>query len=81
MMEISGAKAQVTGGSYFDTLEDARREAHDRRRRSVEEDGLIFRVEPSPYGGFVVRSLPVEFMIEWNNGLGLMRSRPLYTDK
>ena len=79
MMEISGAKAHVTGASYFNTLEDARREARERRRRNVGEDSLVFRVEPSPYGGFVVHSLPVELMIE-GDSLRLMRSR-LYGDK
>ena len=79
MMEISEAKAHLTGASYFNTLEDARREAHERRRRNVGEDSLMFRVEPSPYGGYVVRSLSVELMIE-GNGFGLMRSRP-YADK
>lgn len=80
MMESSEAKARLTGGSYFGTLEEARRAARERRRHSV-DDGLVIRVEPSPYGGFVVRSLPVDLMIEENLGLGLAPSRPLYVDK
>lgn len=79
MMEISEAKAHVTGTSYFNTLEDARREARERRRRNVGEDSLVFKVEPSPYGGYVVRSLTVELMIE-ESSFGLPRSRP-YADK
>lgn len=75
MTEISEAKARATGGSYFGTLEEARREARERRRRSV-DDGLMVRVEPSPYGGFVVRSLPMDFV-----SFGLTPSRPLYVDK
>ena len=80
MMESSEAKARLAGGSYFGTLEEARREARERRRHSVDH-GLVIRVEPSPYGGFVVRSLPVDLVIEENLGLGLAPSRPLYVDK
>lgn len=80
MMESSEAKARLTGGSYFGTLEEARREARERRHHSV-DDGLLIRVEPSPYGGFVVRSLPVDLVIEEQLGFGLTPSRSLYGDK
>ena len=80
MMDISEAKARVTGGSYFGTLEEARREARERRRRSVDDD-LMIRVEPSPYGGFVVRSLPVDLVIEEKIRSVLTPSRSLYVDK
>lgn len=51
------------GFGHFDNFEDAYAEAQ-RRRVADAGDELIIRVEPSPYGGYRVRSLPTELVIE-----------------
>lgn len=49
--------------SYFQSKSDALREARERRGRAAEENALV-RIERSGYGGFVVKSIPVELELE-----------------
>ena len=47
----------------FETYLEAHREAT--RRSSMDaENGIVSRVVKSPYGGFVIRSWPVELFLE-----------------
>jgi hypothetical protein len=49
--------------AYFDELQDAFDEAR-RRRAASAAHGTMTRVEKSRYGGYRVRSLPAEFLVE-----------------
>ena len=49
--------------SYFRTRDEADREAQ-RRRQEPELEGVITKVLPSRYGGYVVHSVSVELMID-----------------
>lgn len=48
---------------YFRTRDEADREAW-RRRREPELSGMITKVLPSKYGGYVVHSVSAELMID-----------------
>ena len=48
---------------FFDSYEAAREEAQRRRRQPDNVDFLTV-VEPSGYGGYRVKSLPVEFCLD-----------------
>ena len=79
MTETDAPEAVV--GSHFDTLEDARREALRRRRKNASEPHIVTKVESSPYGGFIVRSIPVEFMVERRPRRNMPEHRFRYTEK
>ena len=49
--------------AYFDKLQDALEEVR-RRRTSPEGHEMITRMEESPYGGYRVRSIPADFLID-----------------
>ena len=59
----------------FETYFQAREEASRRRTRAT-EGGLIVKVVPSPYGGYVVRSWPVNMLAD-PNMRRIVRSRRL----
>ena len=61
-------------GTYF----EARREA-TRRGAENASNGLVYRVVKSPYGGFAVRSWPVELLAEPLVRLGI-GDKPSYAD-
>ena len=47
----------------FDTYLQASKEAARRRAQNA-ADGMISRVEKSPYGGYVVRTWPIEMLVD-----------------
>ena len=49
--------------AYFDDLKDALDEAHE-RRAIYKTEGVITHVQESPYGGYRVRSIPADFIID-----------------
>ncbi len=49
--------------AYFDRLRDALEEVR-RRRTDPEAGDMITRFEESPYGGYRVRSMPADFLID-----------------
>ncbi len=64
--------------TFHKTLGEAMEEM-GRRRASLDGGSYITKVEPSPYGGFRVRSLPAELyvdqLIEGSGALGLLQQR------
>lgn len=64
--------------TFHKTLRDAMEEA-GRRRTSPDGGSYLTNVEPSPYGGFRVRSMPAELyvdqLIEGAGVIGLMTRR------
>ena len=61
----------------FETYFQAREEASRRRTRATEE-GLIVKVVLSPYGGYVVRSWPVNMLADPNMRRIARSRRPPY---
>lgn len=57
-----GARASIAD-AYFESQRDAVAEACSRRQKAESVD-LLTRVMPSPFGGFVVRSMPADFYAE-----------------
>lgn len=56
--------------SYFETIDEALKEVRERRLADAGE-GLITKIENSPYGGFRVVSTPAELLVdEAADGLG-----------
>lgn len=53
----------IEADTYFQSEMDALEEAR-RRRASAAEDAILVKVEPSGYGGYVVRSVPVELELD-----------------
>ncbi len=49
--------------SYFKTRDEAYREAQ-RRRQEPKLEGMITKILPSGYGGYVVHSVSAELMID-----------------
>lgn len=49
--------------AYFDDLKDALDEARE-RRASHRGEGMITRVDESPYGGYRVHSIPADFIVD-----------------
>ena len=47
----------------FETYLEANQEAARRRSRDA-ANGMLSRVEKSPYGGYVVRSWPIEILVD-----------------
>ena len=43
-----------------------------RRRKEADTEQLITRIEESPYGGFRVRSVPAEFVVDHLADVGVM---------
>ena len=62
-MDIRKPEAIFGREAVFDTYTDARREAN-RRGPDDAANGMVTKVVSSPYGGFVVRSWPVELFVE-----------------
>jgi hypothetical protein len=65
--------------SYHDSLDDALREAHNRK---VGEESVLTKVEESPYGGWRVRSISAEFALDLMADSSAMQSaspRKAYT--
>jgi len=56
------AEQFAVADAYFDDLKEAIEEARHRRARHTE--GVITRVQRSPYGGYRVRSMPAEFVVD-----------------
>ena len=74
----TGGHMAPSGASFATYLE-----AHEEvaRRRSLDAaNGLISRVEKSPYGGYIVRTLPVETWADPNVQRLLAGRRPDYHD-
>ena len=63
MMLNGQSTEQEAGYSYFDSFEDAHREA-SKRRSTKADDTTIAKVELSPYGGFMVRFIPADLLFE-----------------
>ena len=59
--------------TFHNTMADAMEEVA-RRRSDPNGAELITRVEPSPYGGFRVRSVPADIWLEMQAGAGLTAS-------
>jgi hypothetical protein len=57
--------------SFHETMPDAMREL-ERRRKVAGERDCISRIEPSPYGGYRVRSIPVDFLVDMATDWGMM---------
>lgn len=49
--------------NYFKTRSEAEREA-TRHRRASDLGGMITKIAPSPYGGFRVRSIAAELVVD-----------------
>ena len=49
--------------SYFKTRDEADREAR-RRRQAPDLEGMITKVLPSAYGGYLVHSISAELMVD-----------------
>ena len=62
-MDVRKADAVFRREAVFDTYIDAHREA-SRRGSEDAANGMVSKVVRSPYGGFVVRSWPVELFME-----------------
>lgn len=80
-MEVGMGKLDASLGreSIFDTYAAARNEA-TRRNSENAEHGLISKVVKSPYGGFVIRSWPVEMLAEPELRSILNDGKPSYAD-
>lgn len=57
--------------TFHDSLTDAIAEVQ-RRRKDAEAEQLITRIVESPYGGFRVRSIPAEFIIDQMADFGIV---------
>ena len=64
--------------SMFPTYLEAHREATRRNAAMDAESGIIAKVEQSPYGGYVVRSWPIDLLIEPGLQSIVNRRRPTY---
>jgi len=56
-----GARETPFADTFHDSMEDAFRDAQVRKMGA---EPVIVTVEPSPYGGWRVRSLPAEFAVD-----------------
>lgn len=61
-LEVESVDTRQRRRSHFDTLEAAEREARIRRKSDAENEFLT-RVERSKYSGYVVRSVPIEYLV------------------
>lgn len=65
--------------SMFATYLEAHREANRRNAAMDAENGIIAKVEQSPYGGYVVRSWPIEMLVEPGLQSIISKRRPAYS--
>lgn len=62
LLEAENVDTRERRRSHFNTLEEAEREARTRRKSDAESEFLT-RVERSKYSGYVVRSVPIEYLV------------------
>lgn len=65
--------------SMFATYLEAHGEANRRNAAMDAENGMIAKVEQSPYGGYVVRSWPIDMLIEPGLQSIVSKRRPAYS--
>lgn len=65
--------------SMFATYLEAHREAARRNAAMGAENGMIAKVEQSPYGGYVVRSWPIDMLIDPGLQSIISKRRPAYS--
>lgn len=63
MRDIDKGRGRPRESPVFKTYFQAREEARRRRARAT-GDGLIVKVVQTPYGGYVVRSWPVNALVD-----------------
>ena len=59
----AGREDETAGGFHFSSWAEARAEAV-RRRADPAREGFVTRVVESPYGGYVVRSFPLDLLLD-----------------
>ena len=74
-----GDTSMMGDAPVFATYFEAHREAA-RRSAEVASNGLVCRVVKSPYGGFAVRTWPVELLAEPTLARLGVGDKPSYTD-
>lgn len=77
----SGGKTDDTSPSRtnFATYLEAREEAIRRRLKDA-GNGFFSRIEKSPYGEYVVRTLPIEILADPDMQRSLASNKPSYRD-
>ena len=78
MQEHDKADA-IPASPVFATYLEASQEAARRRRGGGVSDGVVTRVVRSPYGGYVIRSWPLELLAEPELRRAFL-GRPVYAD-